>query len=74
MARKSIHIVPHSGDWAVTRGGQQGTIATAQTQAQAIEIGKQVAKAERDELFIHRPDGTIRERNSYGNDPFPPKG
>jgi hypothetical protein len=23
---------------------------------------------------IHRPNGQIRDANSYGNDPFPPKG
>lgn len=26
------------------------------------------------ELFIHRPYGRIRDRNSYWNDPFPPLG
>ena len=29
---------------------------------------------ERGEVVIHRPDGRIRDSNSYGNDPFPPKG
>jgi hypothetical protein len=24
--------------------------------------------------LIHGEDGRIRERNSYGNDPYPPKG
>ena len=26
------------------------------------------------ELFIHGKNGRIRERDSYGNDPFPPRG
>ena len=26
------------------------------------------------ELLIHGQNGQIRERSSYGNDPFPPKG
>ncbi|MBY0544383.1 MAG: DUF2188 domain-containing protein, partial [Gammaproteobacteria bacterium] len=26
------------------------------------------------EHFIHGKDGKIQERNSYGNDPFPPRG
>jgi hypothetical protein len=26
------------------------------------------------ELIIQRKDGTIEERNSYGHDPFPPRG
>ncbi|MBH1956454.1 DUF2188 domain-containing protein [Candidatus Saccharibacteria bacterium] len=26
------------------------------------------------ELIIHNADGTIAERETYGNDPFPPRG
>ncbi|MEQ9568321.1 MAG: DUF2188 domain-containing protein, partial [Pseudomonadales bacterium] len=26
------------------------------------------------ELYIHGKDGRIRERNTYGKDPFPPRG
>ena len=26
------------------------------------------------EVFIHGRDGKIRERNTYGHDPFPPQG
>jgi hypothetical protein len=29
---------------------------------------------ERTEHLIHNLDGTIAERNSYGSDPFPPRG
>lgn len=30
--------------------------------------------AVRSEVLIHGENGRIRERNSYGNDPHPPKG
>ncbi|MFC3268349.1 DUF2188 domain-containing protein [Vulcaniibacterium thermophilum] len=33
-----------------------------------------IAINQRSELFIQGRDGQIRERNSYGDDPFPPKG
>lgn len=33
-----------------------------------------VSKRERGELFIHRPDGKIRDRDSHGNDPRRSKG
>ena len=33
----------------------------------------EIAKNQNTELFVHRQDGTIRNRNSYGNDPNPPK-
>jgi hypothetical protein len=33
-----------------------------------------MARNSRVEHLIHGTDGQIRERNSYGNDPNPPKG
>lgn len=44
------------------------------TQADAIKAGREIAQNQGSELFIHRPDGRIRDRNSYGNNPFPPEG
>lgn len=37
------------------------------------EAAKAIAKNQGSEVIIHREDGTIREKNSYGNDPNPPK-
>jgi len=33
-----------------------------------------IAINQQSEMFIQGRDGQIRERNSYGDDPFPPKG
>ena len=44
---------------------------TADTQKQAFEQAREQAKREHVEVVIHRPDGTIRNSNSYGNDPAP---
>jgi hypothetical protein len=43
------------------------------TQARAIEAGRQMARQGHGELLIHGQDGRIRSRDSYGNDPYPPK-
>jgi len=43
------------------------------TQAQAIQRAKEIAINQRSEVIIHRPDGTIRDKDSYGKDPCPPK-
>ena len=43
------------------------------TQKQAIDIARQIAKNQQSELVIHKKDGTIRDKDSYGNDPHPPK-
>lgn len=68
------HIVPHGDRWAVQSAGGEKATALYDTQAEAIERGREIAINQGSELFIHRPNGQIRERNSYGNDPFPPRG
>jgi len=47
--------------------------STHDTQAQAIQRTKEIAINQHSEVVIHRPDGTIRDKDSYGNDPCPPK-
>lgn len=72
---KNQHVTPHpGGGWQVKGAGNQRATVRTEKQSQAISIAKQIAKSQQSELFIHRQDGRIRERNSYGNDPFPPQG
>jgi hypothetical protein len=71
---KRIHVVPHDSGWAARREGASRVGSTHGTQAQATEAARGTAVRERGEVVIHRPDGRIRDANSYGNDPFPPKG
>jgi hypothetical protein len=75
MSKKdNIHVVPDQGNWAVKEEGNSKPLSTHQTQGEAIQSGKQVAKPAKAELIIHRPNGEIRESWSYGNDPYPPVG
>lgn len=67
------HVVPHGDEWALRREGADRVTAIFDTQAQAIDAGRQVAENQAAELFIHGRDGRIRDRDSYGNDPNPPK-
>jgi hypothetical protein len=39
----------------------------------AVEAGREIARRLEVEHTIHLSDGTIGEKNSYGNDPFPPR-
>jgi len=71
---KNQHVVPHNGDWAVKGAGNEKATKVVETQKEAIEIAKEIAKNQESELFIHKENGQIRDRNSYGNDPYPPKG
>jgi hypothetical protein len=44
------------------------------TQSEAERAARDIAINQRSEVLIHGENGRIRERNSYGNDPHPPKG
>jgi uncharacterized protein DUF2188 len=74
MAQPSIHSVPHEDRWANEREGASRASAVFDTQEEAIEDAKRTAQRENLEHVIHGRDGEIRERSSYGNDPFPPRG
>lgn len=74
MARRNQHVVPHKGRWAVRGAGSQRVSSTHRTQKEAISSARNTAIRQKTEVVIHRPDGQIRDRNSYGNDPYPPKG
>ena len=71
--RKNQHVVPRDEGWAVLGEGNKRDTAHTRTQQEAIEIARQIAINQESEVVIHRPDGTIRNKNSYGNDPNPPK-
>ena len=58
----------------VKGAGNSKATAVTKTQAEAITIAKSIAKNNKSEVVIHGTNGRIREKNSYGNDPFPPKG
>ena len=73
MTKKDIHVVLHNGGWATRKEGAQRVGHTADTQKEALEQAREQAKREKVEVVIHRPDGRIRDSDSYGNDPNPPK-
>ncbi len=73
--KKNQHVVPHGkGEWAVKGEGNEKYTYITPLQQDAIEIAKQISKNQQSELFIHTRKGKIRERNSYGEDHFPPRG
>jgi hypothetical protein len=72
--KKNQHVVPHVQGWAVKGEGNEKATKVVSTQKEAIQIAKEIAKNQKTEILIHGEDGKIRERNSYGSDPFPPAG
>jgi len=72
---KNHHIVPRSaGGWAVKADRAKRAFSTHRTQQEAISRGRELSRNQGTELLIHGKDGRIRERDSHGGDPFPPKG
>jgi hypothetical protein len=69
------HVVPDGqGGWAVRPAGGSRVNARTETQAEAIDIAREISQNQGTELFIHGRDGRIRERDSHGRDPNPPPG
>jgi hypothetical protein len=68
------HVVRNSeGDWLVKRADASRASKSFSTQKDAEVYARGIAKKNKTELFIHGRDGLIRDRSSYGSDPFPPK-
>jgi hemerythrin superfamily protein len=71
-----VWVQSHAGDdrWQVKREGASRASRVFDTQRAAEQFGRTLAKRERVELVIAGRDGTIRQRDSYGNDPRSSKG
>lgn len=71
---KNQHVVPNDDGWGVRGEGNERLTSIHDTQAEAEAAAREIAINQRSEVVIHRPDGRIRDKNSYGHDPFPPRG
>ena len=73
MSKKNFHSVPKDGGWAVKQEGKATPVSTHRTQAAAEAKTRQQAKQAGGEAVFHKRDGTIKDKDSFGNDPNPPK-
>ena len=72
---KNQHVTPHpDGGWQVKGAGNSRATVRTDTQYQAINIAREISRNQHSELIIHGTNGRIRAKDSYGNDPYPPKG
>ena len=60
------HVVPHEEGWAVKGAGNERYTATYKYQSDAIDRATRIAKNYGSDVIIHRKDGSIRDRVSYG--------
>lgn len=70
---KNQWVVRHGDKWAVKGEGNERATKVTDTQKQAINVAKGIAQNQKSELIIQGRDGKIRSKDSYGNDPYPPK-
>jgi len=61
---KNQHIVPFEGKWAITNLISKKAFRIFSDPEEAIEYAK-VNAAQGTAIFIHGPDGRIRERKEY---------
>lgn len=71
---KDQFVVKHPNGWAVKGAGNEKATKVTSTQKEAIKVGTSIAKNQGSELTIQGKDGKFREKNSHGNDNYPPKG
>lgn len=69
MIKPNQHVVPYGDQWAVRGAGNSRVTSVQDTQAEAIAVAIPIAISHRAEVVIHRPNGIIRDKDSYGNDP-----
>ena len=75
MTAGNQHVVRHPDwGWWIRRAWSDRFTSRTNTQAEAIDRWRNIAINQWSELFIHWRNWRIRERNTYWNDPFPPKG
>ena len=70
IALANQHVVPNGENWQVKA---EKATKNFNTQREAIEYARDIAKKQKSELVIHGRDGRIRDKDSYGNDPCPPR-
>jgi len=74
MKKRNVHVVPKGGNWAVKSAGTSRPAKVTSTQQEAIDRAREIAQNNQSEMLVHGRNGRIRQKNSFGNDPFPPKG
>lgn len=74
MIKRSNHVVPSkSSGWSVKKSGSSRASRNFETKDKAVEYARELSKSEKTELYIHKQNGMIQNKDSYGKDPNPPK-
>lgn len=72
--KKPIETFHENGQWKSRRQGADRALSAGGTKAEQTAKGREAAKRDQVEHVIKKKDGTIGQKNSYGNDPRSSRG
>lgn len=74
LSRSATQHKSSSGKaWSVRTSGSSRAGRVFPTKEEAVVYARDVARRHGSEVYIHRRDGMIVEKDSYGGDPHPPR-
>ena len=59
---KNQHVVPRDGAWAVKGEGNARATVVTKTKSDAVDRGREIARSQGTELFVHGRDGPPCQR------------
>ena len=68
-----VHTTPEASGAGWVNQSDGCVLSRHRLKRTAVAAGRAAARAQQVEHTIHRADGRIAEKNSYGADPCPPK-
>lgn len=72
--KNNIHVIFKDEEWKIKEENNEVYIKNFSTKEDAINYAKDLAQKNKVELIIHNKNNIISEKDSYGNDSYPPKG
>ena len=70
---KNQWVSPRGKRWAVRGEGNSRDTKRFDTQAEAAALARKIANNQESECIVQKRNGRIASKDSYGNDPCPPK-
>lgn len=75
MSKTDTHVMTAiRGGWSVRKAGAERALRTFLVKGAAISYGRSIARGNNADLIIHKRDGRISDRISYGSHSGPTKG
>lgn len=71
--KRNLSVNPRPDGWEVRREGSNRASHVTTRKEEAVDKARAMARRDKVELTIRREDGQIHQKDSYGNDPMPPR-